>query len=92
MQLQCSYANDIQLQKCSQRPCFRFCVFGFEGLLLVYIAYPRRFTKTDVLFADKILFFEIETKLQHHLLILPLLKELQHGLLVILKPLNKQFW
>ena len=30
--------NDLQLPRCSQRSCFRFCAFGFEGLLLVWVA------------------------------------------------------
>ena len=36
------YSYDLQLQKRSRKCCFGFCTFGFEGLLLVYIAYPWR--------------------------------------------------
>ena len=36
------YSNDLQLEKCSRKCCFGFCTFGFEELLLVYIAYPWR--------------------------------------------------
>ena len=33
--------NNLQLQKrCNQKFCFEFCAFGFEGFLLVFIAYP----------------------------------------------------
>ena len=48
----------LQLQRCSQRCWFEFCDFLFEGLLLVYIAYPCRFATSALVFTSQILVFE----------------------------------
>ena len=60
VKLQCPYANDLYLQRCSQRSCFGFCVFCFEGLLLFCIAYLLRFETIELLFANEILVFKTE--------------------------------
>ena len=49
VQLQLLCTNDPQLQRCSQRSCFRFCTFGFQGLPPVCIAYPLRIAAIDLL-------------------------------------------
>ena len=56
-------SSELQLQRCSQKCCFGFCVFGFEGLLLVYIAHPWRFATIVLVFVSKILVFEKESSL-----------------------------
>ena len=53
-------ANDLQLQRFSQKCCFEFCAFGFEDLLLDFIACPWRFATTDLVCVSKTLVFEIE--------------------------------
>ena len=45
----------------SQKLCFGFCAFSFEGLLLVYMVRPWRFATADLVFVSKILVFEIES-------------------------------
>ena len=52
VQFQCPCANDLQLQRCSQKYCFEFWEFGFEGLLLVYVAYPWIFATIDSVFVS----------------------------------------
>ena len=42
-------SNDLQLHKCSQKCCFGFCGFGFEGLLLVYVVYLWKFDTKSIL-------------------------------------------
>ena len=60
-QLQCPWAYDLHLQRFPQKSCFGFCAFCFEGLLLVYTAYPLRYETIDLLFINKILVFETDS-------------------------------
>ena len=92
-QLQWPCANDLQLQRCSERSCFRFCALSFEGLLLVYISYSLRFVTTDLLFISKILVFEIENYQQHHIIMLLLFEITQNMVCLSLSNLKVSlFW
>ena len=57
-------SNDLSLKKdvlILKTLPWIFYGFGFEGLLLIYIAYPRRFVMIDLVYVSKILVFEIES-------------------------------